>query len=194
MIASLQGKLEAIGTDWVIVNINGLGFQVYLPTSTMSTMGRVGEIIKLYTHLHVREDILALYGFGTPDELRLFDILLGVSGIGPRLGLVMLSSMKPEQLTMAIATGNDNLLSTIPGVGKKTASRIILELKDKIGIGWIMTPESEMVQENTDVLGALISLGYSATEAARAVASLPKSDNPPLEEKIKLALQYFAGK
>jgi holliday junction DNA helicase RuvA len=194
MIASLQGKLEAIGTDSVILNVNGIGFQVYLPTSTLSTMGRVGEVVKLYTHLHVREDVLALYGFGTPDELRLFGILISVSGIGPKLGLAMLSGMKSEQLTMAIATGNDDLLTTIPGIGKKIASRIILELKDKIGAGWITTPQSEIVQENTDVLGALISLGYSAAEAARAIASFPRSNNLSLEEKIKLALQYFGGK
>jgi holliday junction DNA helicase RuvA len=194
MIASLQGKLEAIGTDSVILNVNGIGFQVYLPTSTLSTMGRIGEVVKLYTHLHVREDILALYGFGTPDELRLFGILLGVSGIGPKLGLAMLSGMKSEQLTMTIATGNADLLTTIPGIGKKIASRIILELKDKIGAGWITTPQSEITQENTDVLGALISLGYSAAEAARAIASLPRGNNLSLEEKIKLTLQYFGGK
>jgi holliday junction DNA helicase RuvA len=194
MIASLQGKLEAIGTDSVILNVNGIGFQVYLPTSTLSTMGRIGEVVKLYTHLHVREDILALYGFGTPDELRLFGILLGVSGIGPKLGLAMLSGMKSEQLTMTIATGNADLLTIIPGIGKKIASRIILELKDKIGAGWITTPQSEIIQENTDVLGALISLGYSAAEAARAIASLPRGNNLSLEEKIKLTLQYFGGK
>jgi holliday junction DNA helicase RuvA len=194
MIASLQGKLEAIGTDSVILNVNGIGFQVYLPTSTLSTMGRIGEVVKLYTHMHVREDILALYGFGTPDELRLFGILLSVSGIGPKLGLAMLSGMKSEQLTMTIATGNTDLLTTIPGIGKKIASRIILELKEKIGAGWITTPQSEIVQENTDVLGALISLGYSAAEAARAIASLPRTNNLSLEEKIKLTLQYFGGK
>jgi Holliday junction DNA helicase RuvA len=194
MLASLQGKLEAIGTDSVILNVNGIGFQVYLPTSTLSTMGRVGKEIKLYTHLHVREDVLALYGFGTPDELRLFGVLLSVSGIGPKLGLAMLSAMRTEQLAMAIATGNADLLTAVPGIGKKIASRIVLELKDKIGAGWLTTPEAESIQGNQDVLEALISLGYSAAEAARAIASLPKTGDQPLEEKIKLALQYFGGK
>ena len=85
MIASLQGTLEAISTDSVIINVNGVGYHVFLPTSTLSTIGRVGSEVKLYTHLHVREDILALYGFGSPDELRLFGVLTGVSGIGPKL-------------------------------------------------------------------------------------------------------------
>jgi Holliday junction DNA helicase RuvA len=167
---------------------------VFLPTSTLSTMGRLGTEVKLFTHLHVREDILALYGFGSPDELRLFGVLTGVSGIGPKLGLSMLSVMNPDQLTMAIATGNADLLTTVPGIGKKIASRIVLELKDKIGAGWITTPQSESLQGNQDVLEALVSLGYSAAEAARAIANLPKSGNLPMEERITLALQYFGGK
>jgi Holliday junction DNA helicase RuvA len=194
MIARLQGKLEAIALDSVIVNVNGVGFQVFLPTSTLSTIGNVGKEVKLYTHLHVREDILALYGFGSADELRLFEILTTVSGIGPKLGLSLLSAMNTDQLTMAIATGNADLLTTVPGVGKKIAARIVLELKDKIGSGWITTAITEVAQENTDVLGALISLGYSAAEASRAVASLPKTKGLSLEEKIKLALQYFGNK
>jgi len=194
MISRLQGKLEAINTDSLIVNVNGVGFQVFVPTSTLSTVGNVGKEVKLYTHLHVREDILALYGFGSADELRLFEIITTVSGIGPKTGLAMLSAMDPEQLTMAIATGNTDILTTVPGIGKKIASRIVLELKDKIGTGWITTAVAEVAQENTDVLGALISLGYSAAEASRAVASLPKTRDQSLEEKIKLALQYFARK
>jgi len=194
MIASLQGKLEIIGSDSVIVNVNGVGYLVYLPTSTLSSIGRVGKEIKLYTHLHVREDIMALYGFGSPDELRLFEILLGVSGVGPKLGLSMLSAMTTDQLTMAIASGNANLLTSIPGIGNKIASRVVLELKDKIGAGWITTQQAEFSAENTDVLAALTSLGYSAAEAARAVASLPARNKLSLEDKIKLALQYFSNK
>ena len=194
MIASLQGKIEAIGTDSVIVNVNGVGYQVFLPTSTLSTIGRVGTEVKLYTHLQVRDDMLALYGFDEPDELRLFTILTGVSGIGPKLGLAMLSGMNTDQITMAIATGNADILTTISGVGKKTASRIVLELKEKIGAGWITTTQAESIQGNQDVLDALISLGYSAAEAARAIASLPKTGELPLEERITQALQYFGGK
>ncbi len=194
MISRLQGKIEAITTDSVIVNVNGVGFQVFVPTSTLSTVGNVGKEVRLFTHLHVREDILALYGFGSADELRLFEILTSVSGIGPKTGLAMLSAMNAEQLTMAIATGNADILTTVPGIGKKIASRIVLELKDKIGSGWITSAVAEVAQENTDVLGALTSLGYSTAEASHAVASLPKNKNLSLEEKIKLALQYFSSK
>ena len=194
MISSHHGTLESIGSDWAIVNVGGIGFQVYAPTSTLSTLGRIGESVKLYTHLHLREDNVALYGFISVEELELFEALIGVSGLGPKLALAMLSSMSVEQLTTAIVTGSTDLLTTIPGIGKKVAGRLILELKEKIGAGWISTPTTQLAQENTDVLAALSSLGYSAADAARAVASLPASSDLGLEEKIKLALQYFGTK
>ena len=194
MISSLQGKIESLGSDWAIINVGGIGFQVYMPTSALSTLGAVGTEVKMYTHLHLREDNVTLYGFNSADELALFQMLIGVSGLGPRLALAMLSSLSVEQLSMAIATGSTDLLTITPGIGKKVANRIILELKEKIGAGWITTPATQLAQENTDVLAALTSLGYSAAEATRAVATLPVSSDLSLEEKIKLALQYFGGK
>lgn len=194
MIAGLHGTLESLGSDWAIINVGGISFQVYMPTSTMSTLGAIGKKVKLFTHLQLREDIAILYGFATADELRLFQTLTSVSGIGPKLALAMLSAMHVEQLTMAIATGSTDLLTTVPGIGNKTANRIILELKDKISAGWITTPALQIAQENTDVLAALTSLGYSIAEATRAVSTLPSSSDLSLEEKIKLALQYFGGK
>ena len=194
MISSLHGKLESLGSDFAIINVGGIGFQVYMPTSVLSTLGTTGKEVQLYTHLHLREDNATLYGFGSTEELGLFQTLIGVSGLGPRLALAMLSAMKVEQLTAAIVTGSADLLTVIPGIGKKVASRIILELRDKIAAGWITTPATQFAQENTDVLAALTSLGYSAAEAAKAVASLPPSSDLSLEEKIKLALQYFGGK
>jgi len=194
MIASLHGRLEALGSDWAIIDVGGIGFQVYMPTSTLSTLGATGEEVQLYTHLHLREDNATLYGFGSADELRLFQTLLGVSGLGPRLALAMLSAMSVEKLTMAIVTGSVDLLTVVPGIGKKVANRLILELKEKIGAGWVTTPGVQLAEENTDVLAALTTLGYSVSEASRAVASLPPSPDLGLEEKIKLALQYFASK
>lgn len=194
MIASLSGKLESLGSEWAIINVGGIGFQVYMPTTALSTMSTVGKEVKLYTHLHLREDNVALFGFTSPEELELFLILLSVSGIGPKLGLAMLSAMSVEQLTMAIATGSIEMLTEIPGIGKKTANRIVLELKEKIGAGWVTTPAAQLAQENAEVLAALTSLGYSVAEATRAVATLPASSDLSLEEKIKLALQYFGGK
>jgi len=194
MIAGLKGTLQALGSDWAIVNVGGIGFQVYIPTPTLSTLGKMGEEVELHTHLHLREDNATLYGFATAEELGLFQTLIGVSGLGPKLALAMLSALSVEKLAMAIATGSANLLAEIPGIGKKTAHRLILELKDKIGAGWLAAPAAELAEENTDVLAALTSLGYSVREATRAVATLPPDQKLTLEEKIKLALGYFGGK
>ena len=194
MIAGLHGTLETIGSDWAIINVGGIGFQVYMPTSTLSSLGKIGGEVHLHTHLHLREDNVAIYGFASADELRLFQTLLGVSGLGPKLALAMLSAMSIDKLTMAIATSSTDLLRVVPGIGKKTADRIILELKDKIAAGWVTTPGVQLVEENAEVLAALTSLGYSVSEATRAVATLPPSSDLSLEEKIKLALQYFTTK
>jgi len=193
MIASLHGILDSLGSDGAIVNVNGIGFQVFMPTSTFTKLGAVGKEVKLYTHLHLREDEATLYGFASMDELRLFQTLIGVSGLGPRLALAMLSAMSTEQIAMAIASGNADLLTAIPGIGKKMANRLVLELKDKLAAGWVTAPAAQLAEENAEVLTALTSLGYSVSEASRAVATLPSSDLS-LEEKIKLALQYFGGR
>jgi len=193
LIASLKGELVTLGADWAIVDVNGIGFKVYMPTSTLSTLGRKGEEVELHTHLHLREDNVALYGFATPEELGLFQNLISVTRLGPKLALAMLSAMSAEKLAMTIATGNADLLAEIPGIGKKTANRIILELKEKIGAGWLAAP-AELAEENADVLTALVSLGYSVREATRALTAIPPDPALTLEEKIKLALQYFGGK
>ncbi len=194
MIASLRGSVEALGSDWAIINVNGVGLQVYMPTSTLSTLGTIGKEVHLNTHLVMREDSITLYGFTSTEELELFQTLIGVSGLGPRLTLAVLSTMSVEQVTMAIVSGNTALLTVIPGIGKKMAERLVLELKDKIGAGLLATPAAQLAQENTDVLAALTSLGYSVSEASRAVGTLPASSKLSLEEKVKLALQYFATK
>ena len=194
MISSLNGKVESLGSEWAIINVGGIGFQVFMPTPTLSTMGTTGKEVRLFTHLHLREDNVTLYGFASADELALFQSLISVSGLGPKMGLAMLSAMNVEQLVTAIATGSADLLTVIPGIGKKVASRIVLELKEKIGAGWITTPTTQFAQENMDVLAALTALGYSAAEAAKAVTTLPAATDISLEEKIKLALGYFTSK
>jgi Holliday junction DNA helicase RuvA len=189
MIAGLHGRLELLGSGWAIIDVGGMGFQVYMPTSTLSTLGALGDEVKLHTYLYRRQDNATLYGFATGEELRLFQMLIGVRRLGPKLALTMLSAMNVEQLSMAIATSNTDLLTAIPGVGKKMANRLILELKGKIGAGLIVS-SAQMAQEDSDVLAALTSLGYSVAEASRAIASLPISSDLSLEEKIKLALQH----
>jgi Holliday junction DNA helicase RuvA len=194
MISSLRGKVESFSATAAVINVGGIGFQVFLPTPTLSALATIGKEVQIYTHLQVREDSMTLYGFGAPEELALFQTLLGVSGIGPKLGLSMLSAMSVEQLTMSIATGNTELLATIPGIGKKLASRVVLELKEKVGAAWVSAPATGIGQENAEVLSALTALGYSAAESARALAALPADPKMSLEEKVRLALQQFGGR
>jgi len=194
MIASLQGKLESLNSDGAIINVSGIGFQVYMPTSTLSTLGAIGEEVKLHTYLHLREDNAALYGFASTDELGLFQNLISVSGLGPKLALAMLSAMNIERLATAIATSSADLLTEIPGIGKKMANRLILELKEKIGAGWITTPAVQLAEENTEVVAALTSLGYSVSEATRAVGNLTPDSKLSLEDRVKQALAYFTTK
>ena len=193
MIASIHGKLETLGTDCAVINVNGIGLRVYMPTSTLSTLGTINEDVRLHTHLILREDGASLYGFGTAEELELFQVLISVSGLGPRLGLAVLSAMSVEQASMAIASGSTDLLKTVSGIGKRMAERIVVELKDKISAGLVSAPVSEIGRDSADVLAALTSLGYSVAEASRAISNLPP-DEHSLEEKITLALQYLGSK
>jgi Holliday junction DNA helicase RuvA len=194
MIASLKGRLESLGGDGAVIDVGGIGFRVYMPTSTLTTLGAVGSEVKLHTHLHLREDNATLYGFASAEELGLFRVLIGISGLGPRLALAVLSAMSTESLAAAVTTGNADLLTGIPGIGKKMANRLVLELKDKLGAGWAIAPAAQVAQENADVLAALTSLGYSVSEATRAVASLTREQEISLEDKVKLALGYLGSK
>jgi holliday junction DNA helicase RuvA len=191
MIASLEGIIDAVSKDNLIVNVNGIGFKVTVTTSVLSEMGITGREVKLYTHFHVREDDMSLFGFSSLDELKLFETLISVSGLGPKTGMAMLSAMSADQVAMAIASGSVETLTTIPGIGKKTADRLILELKDKVGGVMISTPAGRAAQENADVVGALVSLGYSVQETTKAVNALPSGKKLSLEEKVKLTLQYL---
>ena len=186
MIASLKGVLEGRGPGWALVRVGGVGFQVHLPTSSLARLGAVGKEVELHTHLYLREEVLALYGFATAEELGLFQGLIGVRGVGPKLALTLLSALRPDQLSLAIASGNEDLLTQVPGIGKKTAQRLILELKGKLEKLVSPLPISE---GDAEVLSALTNLGYTLSEATRALSSLPQDSELGLEDKIKLALQ-----
>ena len=191
MIATLQGRIAAKGENYVIVNVGGVGFKVYAPLSLQERLGGIGQEVSLFTHMHVRENEVALYGFGTPDELALFELLLGVSGIGPKAALRIVSILSADTLREAIARGDTAMLTRIPGVGKKTAERIMVGLKDKLGVSLEFVSYPALTHADAEVISALTSLGYSVVEAQAALRSLPQGDLP-LEEKIRLALQYFA--
>jgi holliday junction DNA helicase RuvA len=191
MIATLHGKLQSSTDDSLIVNVGGVGFRVRAPSGTIASLGATGSDVMLYTHLHVREDDLSLYGFATEDELRLFEMLLTVSGIGPKVAMGVLSSAPAETLRVAIGQGNLDALMALPGIGKKTAQRLVLELKGKVdlsGLGEI----GELSPLDEDVMNALINLGYSAAEATRAARSIP-SNVKTVEDRVRIALQYLGG-
>jgi Holliday junction DNA helicase RuvA len=190
MIATLEGTLEYRGNGSVVVNVGGIGFLVHVPSSTLSQLGAVKGKVSLYTHLHVREDNISLYGFASSEELALFKNLVSVSGIGAKLALALLSAWNPERLVMAITSGDIDLLSQAPGIGKKMAGRLVVELKGKLEKEWreVGLP---LAPENTDIIAALTGLGYSVAEATKAISRLSNSEGLSLEEKLKMALQQM---
>ena len=190
MIASVKGVVTAVTTDHVVISVGGIGFQVFVSTPTLSTIGEVGASAFLFTQMVVREDSLTLFGFRTEEELKFFQLLQNVSGIGPKLALTMLSAMSAGELAAAIAGESLELITTIPGVGKKLAGRLILELKDKV-VANIPGGVASVGEGDSDIVAALLSLGYSAAETSRAVASLPRDPNLSIEDKVRLALNYF---
>lgn len=195
MIASLRGEIRLRGPDFLVIDVGGVGFRVQVPPSALEELGDVGDTVRLYTHLHVRDDALALYGFPTPEQLELFEALLGVSGVGPRLALSILSSTSADALRLAIQQEDVELLTRVPGVGRKTASRLILELKGKIDLTRLGLPGRIPVPpEQAELLDVLTNLGYTMAEAKEAIASLPEdARGMPLEERLRLALRYFGG-
>jgi len=192
MIASLEGTLVHNDTNSVIVNVGGIGFQLNISTYTLNQLEKIGSTVSLYTHLYLRTDNIALYGFASREELVLFKDLISVSGIGPKVALAMLSTLNPEQLVTAITSGNTELIVQVPGIGKKVASRLVVELKGKLQKEWGETT-LQFKPANAEAVAALTGLGYSLREATQAISSIPDSAEMNLEEKIKLALQQLGA-
>ncbi|MCX6004456.1 MAG: Holliday junction branch migration protein RuvA [Chloroflexi bacterium] len=194
MIAAVEGNIVSKGTNFIVLKVGPLNLMINVPGSTVSKLGHVGSAVLLHTHLYVREDNISLYGFSSPQELTLFKQLITVSGIGPKVALSLLTTLNAEQITSAIRGSNAELLSQVPGIGKKTAGRIILELKGKLEKGWDGEIISAIGQADSDAVAALTSLGYSIREATQALSSIPHKDGMLLEEKVRLALQQLASK
>ena len=189
MISSIQGALEARGPDYAVVNVGGIGLQLFMPTPTLGGLGEVGRQVRIHTHLYFKEDTIALYGFGSPEEVRLFRMLLDVAGMGPRTALSALSVMSPSDLVAAIASEDIDTLVRIPGVGRKTAARIVLELKGTLEKEWVAVPGLAAGLLDGDALAALATLGYGQAEARTALAAVEDAEGLPLEEKVRRALQ-----
>ena len=191
MIAGIRGTLEAQGPDWLVVAVGGFSIRVSVPGSTLAGLPGLGHPIHLQTHLNLRQDGVTLFGFGSADELALFEQLITVSGVGPRLALGILSAASTDLLRQAIASEDPDNLTRLPGVGKKLAGRLILELRGKLTAGdGVATPGSSSPE--SDMLDALVGLGYNVADVHAALRSLPSAADVSLEERIRLALQYFA--
>ena len=192
MLAGVEGVIVSKTANSVKVRAGPVTFLVSVPGSTSNKLGHPGSAVSLHTHLYVREDLLALYGFSSQQELALFEQLITVSGIGPKVALALLTTMSAEQIITAIISGNADLLSQVPGIGKKTSGRIILDLKSKLEKGWEGDFMPAITESDSDAVAALTGLGYSLREATQALGNIAQQDGMTIEDKVRLALQQLA--
>ncbi len=192
MIVGVRGVLEAVGPDWVHIQVGGVSLQVYVPAAAISELGSIGDSVSLHTQLRIQNEQPVLYGFVTQNSLELFGMLNGVSGIGPRLSLALLSALGVARLYEAISSEDVAALSAAPGVGRRTAGRIILELKGKLTDRQLDSVPGQS-SEDGDVVAALTALGYSANEARQAVSNLDRDPGLSVDDRIRLALQQFGA-
>jgi Holliday junction DNA helicase RuvA len=191
MISRLRGTVESIDKDSLIVMVGGVGLKIRASATAREIAGR-SRSIELFTHLQVRENEIGLYGFASEEELALFELLIGVTGIGPKAALSVLASAPPDRLRRAIAAEELEIFTRVPGVGPKTAKNIVFHLKDKVGAIPGAPGLAAITEDDTELLAALTSLGYSVVEAQAALASVPRDSGASPEERLRLALAYFA--
>lgn len=205
MIAYIKGELAEINENGIVVENNMTGYAISVPSSVISQLPPVGEQVKVYTYLHVREDAMLLYGFLSKDDLAVFKLLISVNGIGPKAGLGVLSAISPDELRFAILSDDTKTISKAPGIGAKTASKLILELKDKLKIEDVFETRlkhaEEAMQEGkkeavasvqNDAVAALVALGYSNTDALKAVRQVEITSDTDVEDVLKGALKHIS--
>ncbi len=200
MISYIRGNLAAMERDKVIVDVHGVGYGVFMPERSMGLLPQMGSEVKLHTYLNVREDAMQLFGFLTRDDLAIFKLLIGVSGIGPKGGLGILSQLSADDLRFAVLAGDVKAISATPGIGKKTAEKLIIELKDKLDLDDMLHPAEEGIPAATadpgatsvqsEAVQALVALGYGSTESLKAVKKV-KLEDATVEEVLKAALKNF---
>ncbi|MDR0880259.1 MAG: Holliday junction branch migration protein RuvA [Clostridioides sp.] len=195
MFNYIKGKVEELNINYIVIENNGIGYEIHASTNTIANLG-VGKTAKIYTKLIVREDDLSICGFATKEELRMFELLTSVSKIGPKVGLAILSFASPEKLGGFILSDDITNLSKAPGVGKKTAERIILELKDKVDKEHVLfeptlLSSNSIIGTQSEAVEALVSLGYSAPEAREAVGRVANNGDMTTEQIIKKSLGYL---
>ncbi|GAB4276242.1 MAG: Holliday junction branch migration protein RuvA [Candidatus Promineifilaceae bacterium] len=190
MIASLSGTILKIEAASLIVGVGGVGIRVFVPKTVLENVGGVGRTIRLHTHMIVREQELSLYGFETEEDLQLFEVLLGVNGVGPKVALAILATLSPELLKSAIMREETAVLQRVPGIGKKTAERIMFQLRDKLDLTQVSTAVPLVTDIDADVIDILTGLGFSIVEAQAALQNIPR-DVKTVDERVQTALQHL---
>lgn len=197
MFAYIKGSLEQKSNNYVVIDVGGIGYKIFMATKAIETLGEIGKVVKVHTHYYVREDNISLYGFNTNEELRMFELLLQVSGIGAKSAIAMLSEISPSSFALAVISDDISQLVKIPGIGKKTAARIVLELKDKLKAEEAITKTEEVKlsitneEETSEAIAALQVLGYTKREIEKALENVD-TKNLQLEEIIKQGLKNLA--
>ena len=192
MIASVVGSVLDIEEVSLVVAVGGVGLRVFVPKNVLENVGGVGRQIQLFTHMIVREQELSLYGFESKDDLNLFEVLLGVNGVGPKVALAILGTLSPELLKSAIMKEETAVLQRVPGIGKKTAERIMFQLRDKLDLTDVTMATPLVSDVDADVIEILTGLGFSIVEAQSALQKLPR-DVSTVDERVQLALQYLGS-
>ncbi len=190
MIASLSGSIQKIEKDSLVIAVGGVGVRVMVPRTALENTGGVGRAISLHTHLIVREDDLTLYGFHSEEELQLFQLFLGINGVGPKVALAILSTLSPELLRSAVMREDSAVLQRVPGIGKKTAERIMFQLRDKLDLTDVDATTPLISDVDADVIDVLTGLGFSIVEAQAALQNLPR-EAATVDERVQLSLQYL---
>lgn len=190
MIASLKGSIVAIETDSIVLEVGGIGYQVFIAAPVKDNF-HVGDAIFLYTRLVIREDNWTLCGFDNKESREYFNILIGVNGIGVRLAMLILSTLSPESIRRAVFNEQADIFCRVPGIGKKTAQKILLYLQDRIPETQSLAPLAALTDVDSEVLAALTALGYSVVEAQTALQYIPASTPQDVEARLRSALQYF---
>jgi len=190
MIERISGRVARVETDAIVIMVGGVGLRVRVPKSALEVAANTGAEVLLYTHLILRDDEISLYGFIAEDERAAFEVLIGVSGVGPRTALAVLSTLTVDQLRNAVRRGEPEMLTRVPGIGKKTAEKMLFELKDKLG-GPVdeLAELSAITDVDSDVMAALTAMGFSIVEAQTAVQRIPRDGPKDVESRIMLALQ-----
>ncbi len=190
MIATLSGVIGKVGESFLVIDVGGVGVRVSVPGTVLESCGGTGRKIGLHTHLIVRETELTLYGFPSEEELELFELLLTVNGVGPKVGLSIISTLSPEVLTGAIVREETGVLQRVPGIGKKTAERIMFQLRDKLDMTAEAAATVLMSDEDQDLIDFLTSLGFSIVESQTALQNIP-ADVEGVDGRVQAALQYL---